>query len=269
MNTIECEKQKYNTGYGKNQIKIMHERKLETHGQFIVPYLRPGMDVLECGCGPGTMTIGIAKAVFPGKVVATDISEEQLQLAGANAKVEKVTNISFQLSSTNNLPFPDNTFDLIFSQALLDHLENPLNAIKEQKRVAKIGGLITAHSGNFSRKILYPTNSTLEEAISLRWQAITESGGDIDLGLKLGHLFHQANLQNIHFSMFCDNRDVEAYANCFADEVFEFPYFKKLLAAKRISIEKLQSFQKAWLDFAKVPYAYYGSLWGEAIGEKN
>jgi|WetSurMetagenome_2_1015567.scaffolds.fasta_scaffold238814_1 ubiquinone/menaquinone biosynthesis C-methylase UbiE len=268
MNKIKLDQEKYHIDYSAAHIRLMSERTLETHGQFIKSYLKSGMKILECGCGPGTMTIGIAKAVFPGEVTAIDISEKQLQLAEATAIAANVTNITFQIASINDLPFADNTFDLVFSQTLLDHLRNPLFAINEQKRVTKAGGLVTAHSGHFSRKILYPTNPILEEAINLRWQAITENGGDIDVGLKLGELFYQANLHNIHFTMFCDNRNVKAYANSFADDVFEFNYFKQLLATKKITVEKLQKFQEAWRSFAKIPYAYYGSLWGEAIGEK-
>jgi SAM-dependent methyltransferase len=268
MNQIERDQRRYNMGYSEQQIRMMCERTLKTHGRFIIPYLKPGMTVLDCGCGPGTMTIDIAKAVFPGKVVAIDISAEQLQVAKANAAAENVTNIVFQAASVSVLPFADNTFDLVFSQALLDHLVKPLDAIREQKRVTKNGGIVAAHSGYFSHKILYPTNPILEEAISLRWQVIAENGGDVDIGIKLGELFYQAELRDIRFTVLCDNRDVSLYASCFADEVFDFPYFKKLLTEKRITIEKLQAFQDAWHAFAKIPYAYYGSLWGEVVGKK-
>lgn len=266
---IEQDKKRYTVGYGESQIKLMQERSIEKHGKFIQPYLKVGAKILDCGCGPGTMSIGMAKAVFPGEVVAIDVSEEQLAIGRDLASKEQVTNISFELASIYELPFADNTFDLVFSQAVLDHLDRPLDAILEQKRVTKKGGVVAAHSGNFSRKILYPTNEVLEEAINLRWQSITENGGNFDRGLELGELFYQAGLKDLHFTMFCDNRDVALFALPFAAEVFDFPYFKKLLAAKKITREKLQSFREAWEDFAKIPYAYYGMLWGECIGTKS
>ncbi|MBN3925084.1 hypothetical protein [Nostoc sp. NMS4] len=58
--------EKYTPGYSSNATNFMAKRSLDTHGAFFKPYLRPGMKLLDCGCGPGTIALGLTRGIAPG-----------------------------------------------------------------------------------------------------------------------------------------------------------------------------------------------------------
>jgi ubiquinone/menaquinone biosynthesis C-methylase UbiE len=119
----------------------MEERTAHQAAAFALPYLWPGMNLLDCGCGPGSITIGLAQIVAPGQVTGIDIGEQDIERARASAQERGVSNIHFERANVYSLPFPDNSFDAVFSNALLEHLAEPPDALREMWRVVKPGGL--------------------------------------------------------------------------------------------------------------------------------
>src|SRR5262245_32123282 len=86
----------YTPGHSQNATGFMARRSLRSHGEFFLPHLTPGVSVLDCGCGPGTITLGIAERVAPGRVVGVDFEASQLEQAAANAVGLPVRNVTFQ-----------------------------------------------------------------------------------------------------------------------------------------------------------------------------
>ncbi len=120
------------------------ERTLDIEVPELIPYLRAGMNVLDVGCGPGTITLDVAEVVKPGKVVGIDIDERKLQKALALAAESGADNATFQIMDAHTLDFPDQTFDLVYTHTALHSVRDPVYALKEQKRVTKEGGWIMA-----------------------------------------------------------------------------------------------------------------------------
>ncbi len=124
---------------------FLSERTLDRDIPELKKYLRQGLKVLDIGCGPGTITLGVAAAVEPGQVVGIDPSEEYLAEAREwAAEVEHAGNITFMVGDSHSLDFPDNTFDIVYSHTALHFFLDPVGALKEQKRVAKGGGWLIA-----------------------------------------------------------------------------------------------------------------------------
>ena len=268
-NQLKNDQIQYAFGYSAIQTKMLAKRSFETHCQFLQPYLRPGMKILDCGCGPGTVTIGLARIVVPATVIAIDIDEEQLNIAYENAKKAGIGNIEFKQASTLNLPFEDNTFDVVFSHAVLHHLKHPALALIEQKRAVKDGGIIATRDPYRGHEyFIYPQNKLVAEALVLYHRSLIDSGADMDLGIKLAELFHTVGLKEIQHSLVCDNYGAAKAADFYSQAIMEAPYYQKLLANHEVTLEQLKEYQQAWIDFSKIPGAYYGFIWGEAIGIK-
>lgn len=70
-------------------------RTVETSAQFFMPYLQPGMRLLDCGCGPGTISMGLAQAIAPSQLVGIDIDDYHLTWAEQHAVELAVTNVRF------------------------------------------------------------------------------------------------------------------------------------------------------------------------------
>jgi SAM-dependent methyltransferase len=119
-------------------------RTLERSAPELRSYLKPGMSVLDIGCGPGTLTMEVANIVAPGLVVGADLVENRLNKAVHDARKANIENVSFKVGDAQTIDSPDNTFDLVFSNTVMHFFIDPVGALSEQKRVAKNGGWVIA-----------------------------------------------------------------------------------------------------------------------------
>jgi SAM-dependent methyltransferase len=103
-------------------------RSAQSHAAFLLPHLRPGMTLLDLGCGPGTITAGLAEAVAPGPTVGVDLIPPP---------PGDVPGVTFVSADVRELPFEDASFDAVFACCLLQHLADPLAALREARRVTR------------------------------------------------------------------------------------------------------------------------------------
>lgn len=122
-------------------------RRTGTVAAFLVPHLRAGMRLLDCGCGPGTITADLAQVVAPGETIGIDLREEAVAQARALARERQIANLTFQTATIYQLPFPDGSFDAAFTCAVLQHLATPVVALEEIRRVLKPGGVLGIGDG--------------------------------------------------------------------------------------------------------------------------
>ena len=109
----------------------------------LVEYARPkpGMQVLDLACGTGEPGISLASRVGPeGRVTALDLSADLLEIADGRARQRGLTNFSTCQSDAHNLPFPENSFDLVACRFGVMFFTDVRNALAEIHRVLKPGG---------------------------------------------------------------------------------------------------------------------------------
>jgi ubiquinone/menaquinone biosynthesis C-methylase UbiE len=135
---------------------------------FLAPHLRPGMRLLDCGCGPGSITVDLAQAVAPGEAIGIDLREDAIERGRALARERGVANVSFQSASVYRLPYPSGSFDAVFASAVLQHLASPVAALEEMHRVLRSGGVVGIVDGSSTFGIRHPTNPLLERWDRLR-----------------------------------------------------------------------------------------------------
>lgn len=133
--------ERYVHGYEQWTREWMAQRTATRELAFLVPHLRPGMTVLDCGCGPGSITIGLAELVAPGHVVGIDIEPRQLAAATDLAAERRVENVRFEQASVYELPFPDGSFDVVVAHFVLEHVREPLRGLREMRRVLRSAGI--------------------------------------------------------------------------------------------------------------------------------
>jgi SAM-dependent methyltransferase len=126
------------------------------------------MRLIDCGCGPGSITVDLARAVAPGQAIGVDLHADALTQARTIARESGIANVAFQAASVYCLPFADNSFDAAFACAVLQHLAAPLAALKEMRRVLKPGGVIGVVDGSSTVTFRYPTNLLLQAYDKLR-----------------------------------------------------------------------------------------------------
>ncbi|MGH8497386.1 MAG: class I SAM-dependent methyltransferase [Methylococcales bacterium] len=136
--------EQYRGGYSTLIIDQFKQRSFAKQGVFLLPYLKSGLTVLDCGCGPGSMTLDIAELVSPAWVMAIDSSAIQIEHSIALQKQRGVDNVTFRIGSIYELPYPNQQFDVVFAHAVLYHLAKPEQAIAEIHRVLKPNGLVAS-----------------------------------------------------------------------------------------------------------------------------
>ncbi len=244
----------YTPGYTPKASDFMARRTLESHGAFFQPSLQPGSDVLDCGCGPGSITLGIAKAVFPGKVVGVDCNPSQLKRARRVARAQGMTSLGFLAGTAYALPFTDASFDRIFSHALLEHLADPPRALSEFYRVLKPGGTIGVCSPDWGGFIVSPPSPALSDAVTAYMALQTKNGGDVLIGRKLGAYVSAAGFRSVA---------MHARYECYPSLSLIGEYLAIQLA------EQGQNQQAAtWLAWSRSQNGLFAQAWVSAIGTK-
>jgi SAM-dependent methyltransferase len=110
---------------------------------FSLGQIRPGDSILDIGCGGGVDTMVAAIMVGPaGRVVGVDMSSEMVERARQNLSQTNLNNISFIESSGEDLPLPDQDFDVVISSGVFNLIPDKLKALREVFRVMKPGGRI-------------------------------------------------------------------------------------------------------------------------------
>jgi ubiquinone/menaquinone biosynthesis C-methylase UbiE len=143
-------------------------RRTGAAAAFLAPHLRRGMRLIDCGCGPGSITVDLARAVAPGEAIGIDLRDDALTQGRTLARERGITNLTFYAASVYQLPYADSSFDAAFACAVLQHLATPPAALKELRRVLKPEGVIGIADGSSTITFRYPTNDVLQAYDKLR-----------------------------------------------------------------------------------------------------
>jgi SAM-dependent methyltransferase len=268
------DREQYTMGYGDAATLIMSMRTAERHAAFFVPYLHSGMTVLDCGCGPGTITLGLAQLVAPGQVTGTEIEEAQVALARRNAANRKVMNVQFETADLYKLPFADNTFDAVFISAVLGNLREPIRGVREAHRVLKPGGVLGVKEFDHGGDILYPPDPLLQKYGELYLRLRKENGHDPLSGRKVGELLFKAGFEELKFSAIYESftfPTLLTFAELSADLIKEGwgdIWAESYLSRGWTTREELQQMADAWKRFADTPAAIFAAAWFEGVGRK-
>lgn len=181
------QEERYTHGHSSSVVQFYSSRTADLEGAFFTPHLRSGMRLLDCGCGGGSITLGLAKVVSPGEVVGIDIGEASLEHAKALAVEEGVSNIRFEIGSVYELPFPDESFDAVFSHMVLEHLNEPQRALLEMRRVLKPGGFVGIRDVDHGSQIIGPSpySALVEDLLEIYRRLWQRNGGDPYIGRRL------------------------------------------------------------------------------------
>jgi len=142
------------------------ERARTSPMEFFAPLaLRPGLDVLDVGCGTGDFLRLLAPIVSPGTAVGVDLSETMIAEAHQRS-AENVGNLSFRVGSVLELPFPAESFDRVIATQLLLHVPDPQRALVEIKRVLAPSGVVSITEIDWGTLVVQSSDNELGRRFS-------------------------------------------------------------------------------------------------------
>lgn len=160
-------RERYTHGHHPSVVAQHARRRAEVEAWFLLPRLQPGQRLLDVGCGPGTVTSGLARAVAPGLVTGLDAAPDVLATAREHADETGLANLEFVGGDVYALSYPDDTFDVVYANQLLQHLSDPVAALREMRRVLRPGGLLAVRDADYATMQPHPKFLEFE-----RWNAL-------------------------------------------------------------------------------------------------
>jgi ubiquinone/menaquinone biosynthesis C-methylase UbiE len=166
-------------------------------GVSFLPQLKPGMRLLDVGCGTGVITREAALQVAPGEVIGIDRQEAQIEAAKRWVATNEIRNLQYKLGDAETLPFQDDQFDGVYCRFLLEHVKDPKKVVSEMCRAARPGAWVCACEWEADCLVNYPESKPIEQT----WHGIyclqERVGGDPWIARRLYGIFKNAGLTQV------------------------------------------------------------------------
>jgi SAM-dependent methyltransferase len=175
----------YTHGHHESVLRSHKWRTAENSAAYLLPHLAPDATVLDVGCGPGTITADLADLVPQGQVTGIDMSAEIIEQARAAVGGRSRPNLGFATGDVYALDYPDASFDVVHAHQVLQHLSDPVRALREMRRVTRPGGLVAARDGDYGAMAWYPQAQALDEWRAFYRAVASSNGGEPDAGRRL------------------------------------------------------------------------------------
>jgi SAM-dependent methyltransferase len=216
----------------------------------LLPHLRPDMRVLDIGCGPGSITVGLGTETI-----------------GVDLDPMAIDGVPVSAADAASLPFPDASFDAVWSNATLQHVPSPLAVLQEARRVARPGAVIGLGDADWGGYIFHPHDPLIERGWAIR--EAFRAGSDVRVGSKLRDLLTQAGFERAELFV---TGNVAGTAEATMNMGFgEWTWFEEPTAvscAVELGLsdaDEMQAIAEAWKRWAGDPGASGATFWFTAL----
>ncbi len=262
------EGEKYTHGYHRVIVGSYTRRTAEVCAAFLLPRLRTDSVVLDVGCGPGTITAGLAR--HAGKVVGLDKSVEMVEEARNHAAECGLANASFEVGSVYELPWDDNRFDVVYAHQVLQHLSDPVRALREARRVLRPDGIVAVRDSDYETMVHAPVYPAIERWRDLYHQVATANGGEADAGRFLLSWVMEAGFVDTETTTsttaHTDHEGRTAWGEMWAVRVIDSDFADHAVDNGFATRAELQDISDAFRQWAAQPDGFWAWVNGEVIG---
>jgi ubiquinone/menaquinone biosynthesis C-methylase UbiE len=192
-------------------------------------------------------------------------------LAQEHVRKRGVSNASFRVGSIYELPFPDCSFDVAFAHTLLQHLADPVKALREVYRVLKAGGLVGVREEDTGGIVFAPSNALLDQSWDLYVRSWKQNGGDPYFARR-----HHAVLREAGFVRVSGSASSECYGTPQVTQWFGEMMARYIPSNLETAVhlgwahsELVDRMGAAWKAWGEHPDAYFAALLCEAIGWRD
>ena len=247
-------------------------RTAEKQAGWFLPHLHAGMSLLDCGCASGSITVGLAEAVAPGRVHGVDISEVEIGRAIARAERQTTGNIRFSVGNVYDLDFADNSFDAVFAHNVLEHMVEPGRALQEMKRVLQPGGVIGLRDFDIGGVIHAPESKLFQRFVDIYEADWEQLGGHPRLARQL-----PAYLAIAEFEDVIATASFEAYSGAevhtFMTEVLmgrlsEKAFVGRITQGGMATLDEVDAIMDEFTAWRNLPGAFVGLAHVEVVARK-
>lgn len=258
----------YTHGHQESVLRSHVWRTAANSAAYLLRALRPGQRLLDVGCGPGTLTVDLARHVAPGRVVGIDRAPVVLEQARRHAE-EAGVEVSFAVGDVYALELPDASFDVVHAHQVLQHLTDPVAALRELRRVVVPGGLVAVRDSDYSAFAWAPHDPLLSRWLDLYRAVARRNRAEPEAGRFLKTWARAAGFASIAVSSstwtFADAESCAWWGGLWADRCVESSFAAQAVDYGLATRAELESLATAWRRWAIEPDACMLVPHGELI----
>jgi ubiquinone/menaquinone biosynthesis C-methylase UbiE len=264
---------RYTHGHHESVLRSHSWRTAENSAGFLLTHLQRGLSVLDVGCGPGTISADIARLVAPGSVTGIDLSHEVIEVARRSAKEADVTNLSFRVGDVYDLDVADSSFDIVYAHQVLQHLSDPVRALREMRRVLVPGGLVAVRDADYAKFTWSPPDPRLERWLALYHDITKRNGAEADAGRYLVDWVRAAGFDHWTTSSsqwhFRTDEERAWWGSLWADRVLKSEFARQGLEFELTTPSELNEISAAFLEWSEDPAAAFVVVHDEVLARND
>jgi ubiquinone/menaquinone biosynthesis C-methylase UbiE len=264
----------YTHGHHDAVLRSHRWRTAANSAAYLTPHLRPGMSLLDVGCGPGTLTAELAALVAPGAVVGVDTSAEVVEEARRHADATGVRSISWVVGDFREADLGGGGFDVVHAHQVLQHLRDPVGALRAMRRLLRPGGVVAARDADYPAFVwTHPAAATTFPALD-RWREIylsvtRHNGAEAAAGRHLLGWAHRAGFARVSYSTstwtFATAEERRWWADLWAERSIASSFAEQAVAYGVSSAAELRAVAAGWRAWAADPDAVFIVVNGEIL----
>jgi len=262
----------YTHGHHESVLRSHRWRTAENSAGYLLGSLRPGQDLLDVGCGPGTITVDLASRVAPGRVVGIDAAAEIVAEARALATAAPAGNVRFEAGDVYALAFDDASFDVVHAHQVLQHLADPVAALAQMRRVLRPGGTLAVRDSDYGAFVWAPDTPALDRWMELYHRVTARNGGQADAGRCLLGWVQAAGFSDVTAGSstwtFADPDSRAWWGGLWADRVQRSRFADQAIAYGYADADELAAMADAWRHWATEPDGYFAVLHAEVLARR-
>jgi SAM-dependent methyltransferase len=254
----------YTHGHHESVLRSHRWRTVANSAAYLMPHLRPGLSLLDIGCGPGNITADFATRLQPGRALGIDVSGEIVEAAGRD-----YPGVTFAVDDVYQLKSADASWDIVHAHQVLQHLARPVAALKEMRRVAKPGGIVAARDSDYASFSWHPPDERLTQWLALYRDIARGNGGEPDAGRHLFAWAQQAGFSKVTASAsawcFATPEEREWWGGLWAERMTSSAIARQALRDGRATDAQLAAIAEAWRTWAAAEDGWFAVLHGEIL----
>jgi SAM-dependent methyltransferase len=261
----------YTHGHHESVLRSHRWRTAANSAAYLLSSLRPNMHILDIGCGPGTITIDLATLVPQGQVTGLEYAPDVLEQARMTATERRVTNVQFVVGDVHSLQYPDNTFDIVHAHQVLQHVRDPIQALREMRRVAKPGGIVANRECDYMTMTWYPEVDGMNDWQKLYERVARSNGGEPNAGRRLHAWARRAGFDwgsiTATASTWCYQTPEERawWSGLWADRTVYSAFAQTAVDRGYATKEELARIAQVWREWGEMEDGWFVVLHGEII----
>lgn len=260
---------RYTHGHHESVLRSHRWRTAENSAAYLLPRLDAGQSLLDVGCGPGTITLDLARRVAPGAVVGIDAVADVVDQARAALDDTNAGDVTFVVGNVYALDFDDATFDVVHAHQVLQHLTDPVAALREMRRVCASGGVVAVRDADYEAMTWYPANDGIARWLDLYRATARADGGEPDAGRHLLAWAHAAGFSEVDASVsgwcFATPEDRTWWSETWAERVTTSSFAEHALQHGLATTGEPAELASAWPAWAAHADAWFAILHGEIL----